>query len=116
MARFAGVPIATDVHGISNLEDAYNRDIMAVADILFMSAAHIPAAPEAWIRAVLERYGNPMIVLGMGERGALLSVKDDRRIEHFPAITTRPVVNTIGAGLLFLLRIKSARLARRMDF
>lgn len=34
----------------------------------------------------------------MGAEGALLAVRDDRRIEHIPAQTLRPVVNTIGSG------------------
>jgi ribokinase len=34
----------------------------------------------------------------MGEKGALLAVREDHFIERFPAAQTRPIVNTIGAG------------------
>jgi ribokinase len=34
----------------------------------------------------------------MGAEGSLLAVKDDNFIERIPAVYTRPIVNTIGAG------------------
>jgi len=97
-ARLAGAPVATDVHAIAELDDAYNRDYMVAADILFMSHEHLPTSPEDWARAVLARYGNRILVIGLGGEGALLAVRDDRFVGRFPAVTTRPVVNTIGAG------------------
>jgi sugar/nucleoside kinase (ribokinase family) len=97
-AKEAGIPIATDVHVIRNLDDDYNRDYMAMADILFMSDEGLPLAPEAWIQAVWERYGTGIVGIGMGSKGALLGVKADNAIRHFPAKVLRPIVNTIGAG------------------
>ena len=97
-ARLAGVPVATDVHAISDLDDAYNRDYMVAADILFMSHEYLPASPEDWARAVQGRYGNRIIVIGLGGEGALLAVRDDGFVGRFPAVYTRPIVNTIGAG------------------
>lgn len=90
--------IATDVHTISDLEDSYNRDFMAAADILFMSDEHLPDPPEQWVRRVAERYAAQMVVVGLGAQGALLYVRQDSFLERFPAVYTRPVVNTIGAG------------------
>jgi len=97
-ARQAGIPIATDVHTISDLDDAYNRDFMEAADILFMSDESLPCPPEEWAQRVHARYNNEIIVIGLGHAGALLAVRSDRRVQHFPAVQTRPVVNTIGAG------------------
>lgn len=96
--RQRGVTIATDVHAIASLDSDYDRDFMAAADILFMSDELLPCPPEEWIRRVWDRYGAGIAVIGLGARGALLGVKDAGRIEHVPAVTTRPVVNTIGAG------------------
>jgi ribokinase len=93
-----GIPIATDVHALHDLEDDYNRDFMAAADVLFMSDARLPAPPEPWAAMVMERYGPEILVIGMGAQGALLSVKQDGFTGIFPAVPTRPVVNTIGAG------------------
>jgi sugar/nucleoside kinase (ribokinase family) len=98
LARRAGKRIATDVHTISDLDDEYNRDFMAAADILFMSDELLPLPPEEWVRRVMDRYGPEIAVVGLGSRGALLAVKQDRFVGRIPAVRTRPVVNTIGAG------------------
>jgi sugar/nucleoside kinase (ribokinase family) len=97
-ARQAGVQVACDVHTISNLEDAYNQDFMAAADILFMSDEKLPCSPEDWARRVLERYAAEIVVIGLGAQGALLAVRRDEFIGRFPSVHVRPVVNTIGAG------------------
>jgi ribokinase len=97
-AKQAGIPIATDVHTMSDLEDAYNREYMAAADILFMSDERLPCAPEEWARRLQEHFGTAIIVIGMGARGALLAVKAHNMLEVVPAHVTRPIINTIGAG------------------
>jgi ribokinase len=96
--RARGIPIASDVHAIGDIDDAYNRDFMAAADILFMSHERLPCAPEAWIERLQSRYGTPIAVVGLGEQGALLAVRRDGFVGHFPAVSARPVVSTIGAG------------------
>jgi ribokinase len=98
MAKRLGVPIVTDVHAISAIDDAYNRDYMAAADILFQSHEKLPCSPEEWVKRLWKRYGNDIVVIGMGVEGALLAVKADHFVERIPAVNTRPVVNTIGAG------------------
>ncbi len=97
-ARRAGRLIATDVHAISDLEDAYNRDFMQHADILFMSHELLPCPPEEWVKAVQGRYGSAIIVIGLGAAGALLAVREDGFMKRIPARQVRPIVNTIGAG------------------
>ena len=97
-AKERGVTIATDVHTISDLDDDYNRDFMAAADILFMSDERLPCPPEEWARAVQGRYGNAIIAIGLGQEGVLLAVKEDDFLQRIPAVPTRLVVNTIGAG------------------
>ncbi len=97
-ARARGIPIATDVHTIGDLDDAYNRDFMAAADILFMSNEALPMTPEAWARRILERYGPKIIVIGLGREGALLVERSPAAMARIPAVETRPIVNTIGAG------------------
>ncbi|WP_199302790.1 carbohydrate kinase family protein [Oscillatoria sp. FACHB-1406] len=58
----------------------------------------MPCAPETWVKQCCDRYGTEIIVVGLGEKGALLWVKRDNFLERFPAAQIRPVVNTIGAG------------------
>lgn len=97
-AQTAGVPIATDVHTISDLHDDYNRDYMAAATLLFQSHEGLTVTPEEWVQLLWQQYGTPVAVVGLGAEGALLAVKDDNFSERIPAVYTRPVVSTIGGG------------------
>ena len=98
LAKQAGKLIATDVHAISSLDDAYNQDYMRHADILFMSDESFPVPPKVFAKEVMQRFTPQILVIGMGAKGALLAVHGDDFLGHFPAMETRPVVNTIGAG------------------
>ncbi|NJL95852.1 MAG: carbohydrate kinase family protein [Anaerolineae bacterium] len=98
VAQAAGVPIATDVHVIRDLDDPYNRDYMAAATLLFMSNEGLPCPPEEWALRVQERYQTPVIVIGLGREGALLVVRADGFLGRFPALYTRLVQNSVGAG------------------
>lgn len=98
MAREAGLPIATDVHTIADIEDAYNQDFMDAATILFLSDELLPCSPEEFVSQLQERYQTPVIVIGLGGKGALLAVQKDDFIGRMPAVSMRPIVNTIGAG------------------
>jgi ribokinase len=97
-AQQAGIPIVTDVHTIADLDDDYNRDYMAAATILFMSDERLPLPPKTWARKLQNEFGTEIVVIGLGRKGALLAVKADNFCERLPAVQTRPVVNTIGAG------------------
>lgn len=97
VAKRLGKIIASDVHAISNLEDDFNRDFMAAADMLFCSHERLPESPEQWVQAVGRRYNPAVQVVGMGADGSLLALRGQPP-QHAPALTTRPVVNTIGAG------------------
>jgi acarbose 7IV-phosphotransferase len=97
-AKTAGVKIATDVHAVADLDDSYNCDYMQYADILFMSDELLPVSAEEWAKQVMERYMPEILVIGLGSKGALLSVREDGFMERIPAVAVRPIVNTIGAG------------------
>lgn len=81
--KTAGIPIATDIHTISNLDDEYNRDYMAHTDILFMSDENLPVLPEAWVHQLWERYDTPIIGIGLGAEGALIAVKENHHIRTY---------------------------------
>lgn len=97
-ARQAGAPVVTDLHDIADLDSEHNRAFMEAADILFMSHRRLPCPAEAWARRLVERYGTEVVVVGLGAGGALLSVKRDGFLGLVPAVRTREVVNTVGAG------------------
>lgn len=96
-AKSAHIPVITDVHAISDIEDGYNRDFMAHADVLFQSHERLPCSPQEWVHQVTTHYGTPIIVIGMGQEGALISVKGEGLV-RYRAMQTRPIVSTIGAG------------------
>lgn len=98
IAKQAGKIIATDVHAISSLDDEYNQDFMEKADILFMSHEKLPVSPEKWVQSLWSKFSTPIVVVGLGNQGALLGIKKEGLLTRFPAVTTRAVVNTIGAG------------------
>jgi acarbose 7IV-phosphotransferase len=98
LAKQAGKIIATDVHAISSLDDAYNQDFMAAADILFLSDELIPEPPADFIQQLTDRFAPGLVVIGMGARGALLYQRTSGTIVQIPSVTVRPVVSTIGAG------------------
>ena len=98
VARDAGVPVAADVQAIDDLDDDYNRDWMAAAQVLFCSHERLPVPQRLWISMVQERYRTPVVVVGGGAGGALLGVRDGGEIRHVPAVAPRGVTSTAGAG------------------
>jgi ribokinase len=97
-ARALGKLVAVDAHAIGDPDDDYNRDYMAAADILFLSHELLICAPEEFAEELLARYRPRVLVMGLGAEGALLVVPGDNFAGRFPVVSTRPVVNTIGAG------------------
>ena len=91
------IPIATDVHALSDFDDAYNRDFLAAAQILFLSHERLPCLPEQAVDALRARFDPRIIVVGLGADGALLSERGKAAV-HIPTLAPRGVANTIGAG------------------
>lgn len=98
MAREAGKTVATDVHVLSNPYDDYDRDFMANAQILFLSDEGIGEDYYGFIMELERLYGNEIIVLGRGSKGAAMYVKAEDRFYELGAVHAGPVVNTVGAG------------------
>jgi len=93
-----GKTIATDVHVLNDINDNYNNDYLKYSDILFLSNEGIIGNEEDMIMRLSQEFNQKIIVITMGENGLVMYVKDKCKIKHFPAIKTREVVNTIGAG------------------
>lgn len=96
-AKSKSIPIATDVHALGDLEDAYNRDYLAASDILFLSHENLGLRAEDAAVELHRRYAPQILVIGLGSEGALLK-EGGRPSIHLPAKQTRPIVNTVGAG------------------
>ena len=96
--RNKGKVIATDVHVLSDIDDNYNNEYIKYSDILFLSNENICGYENNIVKELIQKYTHEIIVITMGEHGLLLYTKEKSEIKHFPAIKTRDVVNTIGAG------------------
>lgn len=97
-ARSASKLVAVDLQLISGMDDPYKRPYLEAADIVFMSGEQLPEPPELWARHLLERYRARVVGIGLGAEGALLVVRETGLSVRLPAVQTRPVVNTGGAG------------------
>ena len=91
------IPIATDVHELSDLHDAYNQDYLRAATILFMSGGSLPTTPRNFIDQVAGNFPAEIIVIGLGARGAVMYTRGGA-VVHVPAVAPRPIINTVGAG------------------
>ena len=93
------IPVATDVHVLNDIEDEYNKEFMENADILFLSDEQIEGDHEVFISKLKDRYRNlKIVVLGRGNKGAMMYTRNDDMIRVFPAVELGKVVNTVGAG------------------
>lgn len=100
-AQAAGVPIATDVHTIADLDYLYNRDFMAAAHLLAMSDEHLPVSPQAWVGQLVNRYGTQIALVGLGGDGCLLWVRRHKSFwsASLPRSSPGPVVTPSGPGM-----------------
>lgn len=98
LAKEMGKTIATDVHVLGNVWDAYNREFMECADILFLSDEAAGDDPYRFIEELENAYHSPVIVMGRGSKGALMYLREENRFHEMPAVQVGEVVNTVGAG------------------
>jgi sugar/nucleoside kinase (ribokinase family) len=97
-AEHALVPIAVDVHLISDVDDSRSRPWLEAADIVFCSHERLPCRPEEWVARVFARYpGCEVVGIGKGEDGAILGLRDGTLVRA-EAVAPRGVVSTSGAG------------------
>jgi len=83
---------------LSNIWDDYNRDFMECADILFLSDEGIGEDYYGFLMELEQVYGNEILVLGRGCKGAAMYVRAEDRFYDLNAVQVGPVVNTVGAG------------------
>jgi len=93
-----GLLVCTDVHTIADPEDEYNADFMKYANVLFCSNEEIQGHEKEMAKEMHKLYSNELIVIGMGKEGALLFQGRTNRTTIVPAVKTRNIISTIGAG------------------
>ncbi|HMQ33488.1 MAG TPA: carbohydrate kinase family protein [Chloroflexaceae bacterium] len=111
VAQRLGVPIATDLHTLTDLGDAYNAPFLRAAHILFLSGELLGVEPADWAEAVLAASPAEIVVIGLGARGAYLAVRGTGLRLALPTVTVRPVVQTGGAGDALLAAFLHGHLA-----
>lgn len=97
-AKATGKTIATDVHVLRDIQDDYNREFMEAADILFLSDEGIGEDHRGFLYQLGQTYGNRIIVLGRGGKGATLHLPGTGEFFDLAAARVGTVVNTVGAG------------------
>jgi acarbose 7IV-phosphotransferase len=97
LARQSGVPVVTDVHALSDFDDAYNHDFMTAATVLFLSHEQLPCSPYEATQELRGRFDPQVLVVGLGAEGCLLSERGQAPL-RLAAVAPRGVVNTVGAG------------------
>ena len=97
-AHEAGIPMATDVHVLSNPYDDYNEAFMKYANIIFLSDEGVSGSKNYFIETLRLVYPAEVIVMGLGKDGALIYLREEDCIYHLSAVYNNNVINTIGAG------------------
>lgn len=98
IAKEKNILIASDMHVLSDIQDNYNKEFMEHADILFLSDEKLPSAPKDFITDLKNTYSSKIIVIGQGDKGAMMYVRDENMLYNIDAVHTRKIVNTVGAG------------------
>ncbi len=97
LALTQGIPIYTDLHAISHLENPYDQDFLEAAGTVFFSGERLQN-PEQTALLAMQRFANiTTIVVGMGASGALL-LERGKPTHLEPAIANPNLKSTIGAG------------------
>ena len=96
MARGLGLTIACDIQDVVTVDDAYRRDFIAQADILFFSAVN-QADPSSLLQTFLAAKPDQIVISGMGARGCALGTQAG--VEFYPPVEMdASVIDTNGAG------------------
>ncbi len=98
VAKNKGVTIATDVHCLSDIHDEYNARFLHQADIVFLSNENFIGKEQEFVTSLVSVYNPSVVVVGMGSKGALLYEHKEKAFTYVPAVYTRDIVNTVGAG------------------
>ncbi len=96
LAKDLGVTIACDLQDVVHADDAYRRDFVDDADILFFSAVN-HADPAPLMSAFLQGHPDRIVVCGLGAQGCALGTAKGVRF-HGPVNLDAPVIDTNGAG------------------
>ena len=109
-------PIALNVRSMRAEKIANKADFLAAADIVYISDDDLEGDPYDCINECRKKYDPEIIIMGMGDRGVILYMREDNSVIEYKPVKTYEVVNTVGAGnaivssfLHYYVKTKDAR-------
>ena len=90
--------LAVKIHSFKRDKEIYNEDFLKNANILYFNDNSIEEEPYAFVKEMVEKYDPEIIILGQGEKGALLYDKHKDFTAHYDPVRSGQIVNTAGAG------------------
>lgn len=101
-ARDIALPIAVDLQDVQGLDNPYDDDFLAAADILVMSHERLTVAHEEFLFGLRHKSQARLMVLTLGAGGSLALTPEMTRAVRTPAARIGPTANTTGAGDTFM--------------
>ena len=116
LAKKYNTPIALNVRSMRAEKIANKADFLAAADIVYISDDDLEGDPYDCINECRKKYDPEIIIMGMGDRGVILYMREDNSVIEYKPVKTYEVVNTVGAGnaifssfLHYYVKTKDAR-------
>jgi ribokinase len=116
LAKKYNKPLAVNVRSIRDDRIVRKEDFLSAADILYLRDDDIEGEPYEYINKCVEKYNNEIIIMGVGDKGAILYTREDGSYLEYKPVKTNEIVNTIGAGnalfsafLHYYLKTKDAK-------
>ncbi|MCR5789423.1 MAG: carbohydrate kinase family protein [Lachnospiraceae bacterium] len=97
-AKKMGKTVAVNFRGFTEEKLEYNRELMELADIIYLSDDNIVTEPDEFVRKLADSFPAGTIILGQGAKGLTIFSRGDDLLAHYKPVKTTEIVNTAGAG------------------
>ena len=98
VAKEMGKLLAINFRGFTEDKYEFNKDLMELADIIYLSDDNIVTEPDEFVRKVADNHPAKIIILGRGASGVTIFSRDDDLLAQYKPVKTKDIVNTAGAG------------------
>ena len=90
--------LAVKIHSFKRDKEIYNEDFLKNANIIYFNDNSIDEEPFEFVKEMANKYDPEIIILGQGEKGAIIYDKVKDFTVHYDAVNSGQIVNTAGAG------------------
>ncbi len=98
VAKEMGKLLAINFRGFTEDKYEYNKDLMDLADIIYLSDDNIVTEPDEFVRKVADNHQAKIIILGRGAAGVTIYSRENDLLAQYKPVKTTEIVNTAGAG------------------